>query len=59
MKIICDCGATTEINRTHDSDFTDGEGCYSNCEGDIRFWSAHDIVGFVCDKCGEQLWSFV
>ncbi len=59
MTLTCDCGEITTITKDVDSHYSDGEGWYAISEGSIRFWSAHDIVGFVCDKCGNELWKFV
>ena len=59
MKIICDCGAEIELIKDAD-EFESENGFYVNeSNDDIRLWEAHDIVGIVCEKCKDAVWTFV
>lgn len=59
MKIVCDCGATTEFTTSEDGElYTEGEGWYKVKNGSVDIWGAHDQVFFKCDECGEEIWIF-
>jgi len=51
VKIICDCGAITELIDGEDgSDYTEGEGWYKVNRGDVSLYGEHDVVCFKCEK---------
>jgi len=59
MKIICDCGAETELIKG-DNSFESDNGIYvTENKRDISLWEEHDVVGIVCNKCKESVWLFV
>jgi hypothetical protein len=59
MKIICDCGAITELLEPEDgSSYTPHEGWYKVDKGDIELYGEHDQVFFHCTACGKEEWIF-
>lgn len=69
IKIICSCCDNECLFDTKDeetgleNEFAEegsGEyGQYARKVGSFEFWSGHDIVGFICNKCGKAIWVFV
>lgn len=63
MKITCDCGNEVTFNTINEdtgeeSTISEDEGQYATTDGRFRFWSAHDVVGMVCEECDKALWLF-
>jgi len=59
VKIICDCGAITELIDGEDSsDYTEGEGWYKVNRGDVSLYGEHDVVCFKCEICDREEWIF-
>ena len=65
VKVICDCGNEVEFNTIDEETgeeskiWDEDEGQYATMTGgNFRLWSAHDVVGIVCEECGKAIWMF-
>lgn len=60
MKIVCECGASVELLDGEDgSSYTEDEGWYKVVSSyDIDISAGHDVLYFVCRKCGKEEWIF-
>lgn len=59
MKLICDCGATTDFVDGEDgSSYTEGEGWYKVARGAVEMLGEHDQIFFHCEICGMDTWIF-
>ena len=63
MKIICECGNEMEFNTidedTGEQTEYEEEGQYATTDyNKFRFWTTHDVVGMVCNKCDKAIWIF-